>query len=227
MDPVAAAAAATPDKIAIVDDDGSIVTYGEMNAEVNQLAHGLRALGMQADERAVWCGPNSRQVVYLPPRRPQDRHGRRPAAYRFTAEELQYLGDNSDCRPRRGRRRARRQVRRGRDRLPKVQEVRGVRRRRRSTAPGRGTTSPPASPTDEPEALANAGRRHHDLHVGHHREAQGRPPHPAGPRARRGRVPEAAAPGRQRGAHHPPARCTTRARWRGRRSPTPSAGRWC
>jgi acyl-CoA synthetase (AMP-forming)/AMP-acid ligase II len=101
MDPIAAQAQANPEKVAIVDDDGTIVTYAELNAEVNRLAHGLRALGLGVGtdgnhERAVWCGPNSRQVVTF-------LHAARkiglvavPAAYRFTAEELQYLADNSD-----------------------------------------------------------------------------------------------------------------------------------
>ena len=95
VDPLAGAAAATPDKAAIVDE-GTTITYAELNARVNQLANGLLALGMQAGERAVWCGPNSTGILTFI-------HAARkigmvavPAAYRFTAEELQYLADNSD-----------------------------------------------------------------------------------------------------------------------------------
>jgi acyl-CoA synthetase (AMP-forming)/AMP-acid ligase II len=94
-DPLAGAAAATPDKPAIIDGD-EVTTYAELNAAVNRLANGLLALGLRAGERAVWCGANSAGVVTFI-------HAARkiglvavPAAYRFTAEELQYLADNSD-----------------------------------------------------------------------------------------------------------------------------------
>ncbi|MBA2283763.1 MAG: AMP-binding protein [Actinomycetota bacterium] len=95
-DVLALHAAATPDKAAIIDGD-AVTTYAELNARVNRLANGLAALGAARGERAVWCGPNSASVLAF-------LHAARkiglvavPAAYRFTAEELQYVVDNSDA----------------------------------------------------------------------------------------------------------------------------------
>ena len=96
MDPLGHHAAAAPDKAAIIDGD-TVTTYAELNTVVNRLASGLLGLGVQPGERAVWCGPNSTPVLAFI-------HASRkaglvavPAAYRFTAEELQYVVDNSDA----------------------------------------------------------------------------------------------------------------------------------
>ncbi|MGH9228481.1 MAG: AMP-binding protein [Acidimicrobiales bacterium] len=85
-----------PDRVAIIDGDTSI-TYGELNRSVNRLANGLLALGVHPGDRAVWCGPNSVPVLTF-------LHAARkiglvavPLAYRFTAEEMQYVIDNSDA----------------------------------------------------------------------------------------------------------------------------------
>jgi acyl-CoA synthetase (AMP-forming)/AMP-acid ligase II len=89
-------AQSTPDRVAIVDGDTSI-TYGDLNRTVNRLANGLLALGVRPGDRAVWCGPNSVPVITF-------LHAARkiglvavPLAYRFTAEEMQYVIDNSDA----------------------------------------------------------------------------------------------------------------------------------
>ncbi len=121
-DPVAVHAAATPDKAAIIDGD-TVISWAEMNALVNRLAHGLRALGIEAGERAAWCGPNSTSVlVFL--------HAARkiglvavPVAYRFTAEELQYVVDNSDATLVVVDAEQAHKVEAVRDQLPKVREV--------------------------------------------------------------------------------------------------------
>src|SRR5687768_6603979 len=95
-DPLALYAAAQPDKPAIIDGD-TVTSYAELNAAVNRLANGLLALGTGPGQRAVWCGPNSTPVLTFI-------HAARkiglvavPAAYRFTAEELHYVVDNSDA----------------------------------------------------------------------------------------------------------------------------------
>ncbi len=84
------------DRVAIIDGDTSI-TFGELNRNVNRLANGLLALGVRPGGRAVWCGPNSVPVLTF-------LHAARkmglvavPLAYRFTAEEMQYVIDNSDA----------------------------------------------------------------------------------------------------------------------------------
>ena len=95
-DLLAAHAESTPEAVAVVDGDDRI-TYAELNRRVNRLANGLRALGVGAGERAVWCGSNSTPVLTF-------LHAARklglvavPLAYRFTAEEMGYVIDNSDA----------------------------------------------------------------------------------------------------------------------------------
>ena len=95
MDPIAMHAAATPDKPAVIEGD-RVTTYAELNEEINRLANGLLGLGIKPGERAVWCGPNSREVLVFC-------HAARkmglmavPLAYRFKGEEMQYIIDNSE-----------------------------------------------------------------------------------------------------------------------------------
>ncbi|WP_223621886.1 non-ribosomal peptide synthetase, partial [Lysobacter sp. ESA13C] len=49
-----AQAAKTPDAIALVQDEASL-TYAELNAQANRLAHYLRSLGVQPDDRVGLC----------------------------------------------------------------------------------------------------------------------------------------------------------------------------
>jgi long-chain acyl-CoA synthetase len=121
-DPVALAAAAFPEKPAIIDGD-EVMTFAELNSLVNRLAGGLLALGARAGERAAWCGPNSTPVLAF-------LHAARkiglvavPVAYRFTPEELQYVVDNSDATVVVVDAEHAGKVAAVRDRLPKVREV--------------------------------------------------------------------------------------------------------
>src|SRR6478735_6089597 len=75
----------------------STTTFAELNALVNRLAHGMLAEGAQPGERLVWCGPNSLEVLATI-------HAARklnlvavPLSYRFNAEEMAYVIDNSDA----------------------------------------------------------------------------------------------------------------------------------
>ncbi|MEU7744546.1 AMP-binding protein [Nonomuraea sp. NPDC049158] len=60
-----AIAAADPDRLAVIDVDGSRTTYGELLTRVNQVSHGLRARGL--GERDVVAGvlPNGLDAVIL------------------------------------------------------------------------------------------------------------------------------------------------------------------
>jgi long-chain acyl-CoA synthetase len=101
-DVLAVHAGAQGDSVAvIVDGSGgatpSTTTFGELNDMVNRLAHGLRAAGARTGERLVWCGPNSLEVLATI-------HAARklglvavPLSYRFNAEEMAYVIDNSDA----------------------------------------------------------------------------------------------------------------------------------
>ncbi len=75
----------------------SVTTFADLNRMVNRLAHGLLAAGSRPGERLVWCGPNSLEVLATI-------HAARklnlvavPLSYRFNAEEMAYVIDNSDA----------------------------------------------------------------------------------------------------------------------------------
>jgi acyl-CoA synthetase (AMP-forming)/AMP-acid ligase II len=96
LDPLALHAGASPDKPAVIEDDVA-VSFAAFNARVNRLANGLAALGFRRGERLVWCGPNSTEVLAVI-------HAARkaglvavPLAYRFTAEEMHYVIENSEA----------------------------------------------------------------------------------------------------------------------------------
>ena len=95
-DPIAAWAAADGCAPAVIED-GRVTNRAELNAEVNRIACGLAALGVTAGERAVWCGPNSTEVVVF-------MHACRklglvavPLPYRFTAEECHHVLADSEA----------------------------------------------------------------------------------------------------------------------------------
>ncbi|MGQ0823861.1 MAG: AMP-binding protein [Actinomycetota bacterium] len=102
LDVLAVHAQAQPDKVAVVVDGSNGVragttTFAGLNAAVNRLAHGVRAAGARGGERLVWCGPNSLEVLITI-------HAARklglvavPLSYRFTAEEMAYVINNSDA----------------------------------------------------------------------------------------------------------------------------------
>ena len=58
-------AAKHPDHLAVVDADGQHVNEAEFLAGVNQLSHGLRALGLQPGDSIAAMLPNSREAVEL------------------------------------------------------------------------------------------------------------------------------------------------------------------
>ena len=102
LDAIAQHAQQFGDRTAVVVDDSggarpSTTTFGDLNRAVNQLAHGLLAGGARPGERLVWCGPSSLEVLVTI-------HAARklnlvavPLSYRFNAEEMAYVIDNSDA----------------------------------------------------------------------------------------------------------------------------------
>src|SRR5437762_13843524 len=101
LDALAVHAQQAPDKVAvIVDESGgataSTTTFAELNAQVNRLAHGLLAAGAQSGDRLVWCGPNSLEVLTIIHAARKTNLVAVPLSYRFSAEEMQYVIDNSD-----------------------------------------------------------------------------------------------------------------------------------
>jgi acyl-CoA synthetase (AMP-forming)/AMP-acid ligase II len=102
LDVLAAHAQNMPDAPAvIVDGSGggtpSQTTFAALNAQVNRLAHGLIAAGAQSGDRLVWCGPNSLEVLTTIHAARKNNLVAVPLSYRFSAEEMQYVIDNSDA----------------------------------------------------------------------------------------------------------------------------------
>lgn len=94
VDPIAAWAAHDGALTAIIEG-GATTSRTEFNAAVNRLTSGLTALGAKSGETAVWCGPNSTEVVVF-------MHACRklglvavPLPYRFTAEECHHVLNDS------------------------------------------------------------------------------------------------------------------------------------
>jgi len=86
----------TPDKPAVIEGD-DVRTFAELNGEVNRLANGLAGLGYGPGDRVVWCGPNSREVLVLIHAARKLGLAAVPLSYRFTAEEMRYVIDNSEA----------------------------------------------------------------------------------------------------------------------------------
>ena len=60
-----AIAAADPDRLAVVDTDGSRTTYGELLAKANQVSHGLRARGLTDGDVVAGVLPNGLDAVVM------------------------------------------------------------------------------------------------------------------------------------------------------------------
>ena len=100
-DPLEVAAAARPDAPAVVVADvggarPSVTTNAEMEASVNRLVHGLRDV-VRPGERLVWCGPNSLEVLTIIAAARKLPAVAVPLSYRFSAEEMTYVVENSDA----------------------------------------------------------------------------------------------------------------------------------
>jgi acyl-CoA synthetase (AMP-forming)/AMP-acid ligase II len=101
-DPLAVHAGANGGAPAVIVDAAggarpSATTFAELNAEVNRLAHAFTALGATPGERLVWCGPNSLEVLVTIHSARKARLTAVPLSYRFNADEMAYVIDNSDA----------------------------------------------------------------------------------------------------------------------------------
>jgi len=75
----------------------SATSYADLNLAANRLAHGLASVGARPGERVVWCGANSLEVITTVHAARKAALVAVPLSYRFTAEEMQYVVDNSDA----------------------------------------------------------------------------------------------------------------------------------
>jgi acyl-CoA synthetase (AMP-forming)/AMP-acid ligase II len=93
---------ASGDRAAVIVDEAgdgrpAAVTFEQLNSNVNRLAHALRTRGMRPGERLVWCGANSLEVVTTIHAARKAGQIAVPLSYRFNADEMQYVIDNSDA----------------------------------------------------------------------------------------------------------------------------------
>ena len=226
----------TPDKHAVIVDAShgarpSVTTFAELNQLVNRLVHGLRA----ARRASRATGSSGAARTRSRSSRSSTRPGRPglvavPLSYRFNADEMQYVIDNSDATLVISDAEYAPVVAAARDRLPKVRAYVGF----------AATDDAPELPAgwkswdDVTEGQSGRravgpgrlrGRGADALHVGHHREAEGRAAHHHQPRGRASRCSASSACSSATRCTSRPARCTTRARSRSCRSTTRSARR--
>jgi long-chain acyl-CoA synthetase len=95
-------AAARGDKPAVIVDEAggarpSATSFAELNSMVNRLAGAFCDLGIQPGERLVWCGPNSLEAITILHAARKAGQVAVPLSYRFNADEMQYVIDNSDA----------------------------------------------------------------------------------------------------------------------------------
>ncbi|HWW45865.1 MAG TPA: AMP-binding protein [Acidimicrobiia bacterium] len=85
----------------IVDSSGgarpSATDFRAFNALVNRAAHAFVAVGAEPRDRMVWCGPNSLEVLATVHAARKASLTAVPLSYRFNAEEMAYVIDNSDA----------------------------------------------------------------------------------------------------------------------------------
>jgi long-chain acyl-CoA synthetase len=84
-----------PERVAIVDPDGTTTTFAELAAEVNRLSHGLRALGLGRDDAVALASHNSRTYFALGMATAQIGAYLVPINWHLTADEMQYIVENS------------------------------------------------------------------------------------------------------------------------------------
>jgi acyl-CoA synthetase (AMP-forming)/AMP-acid ligase II len=101
-DILAAHAVARADTPAVIVDVAggarpSATTFAALNRLVNQAAHGFAAVGARPRDRLVWCGPNSLEVLVTIHAARKASLTAVPLSYRFNAEEMAYVIDNSDA----------------------------------------------------------------------------------------------------------------------------------
>jgi long-chain acyl-CoA synthetase len=85
----------TPDKPAVVMDDGRALTYRELEARSNQLAHVFRAAGLQTGDHVAFVLENRPELFVVAWAAQRTGLHYTAASTRLTADELSYIVD--DC----------------------------------------------------------------------------------------------------------------------------------
>ncbi|MGW0196013.1 AMP-binding protein [Nonomuraea sp. NPDC003201] len=90
-----AIAAADPDRLAMIDSDGTRTSYGELLARVNQVSHGLRARGLGTGDVVAGVLPNGIDAVVMVMATAQIGLYYVPINWHLTASEVAYI--LADC----------------------------------------------------------------------------------------------------------------------------------
>jgi long-chain acyl-CoA synthetase len=85
------AAAAEPDRVAVIDPDGREWTAGEIDAQANQLVHSLRERGLQPGDPVAMLLPNRAEVMVVLMALFQARWNFVPLNTNLTAAEVSYI----------------------------------------------------------------------------------------------------------------------------------------
>ncbi|KAB8192129.1 AMP-binding protein [Nonomuraea phyllanthi] len=93
-----AIAAADPGRRAVIDADGTVTSYGELLALVNQVSHGLRARGLGTGDVVAGVLPNGLDAVVMLMATAQTGLYYVPINWHLTASEVAYILDDCDAR---------------------------------------------------------------------------------------------------------------------------------
>ncbi|MFG1963657.1 AMP-binding protein [Nonomuraea sp. NPDC049028] len=92
-----AIAAADPDRLAVIDVDGSRTTYGELLTRVNQVSHGLRARGLTDRDVVAGVLPNGLDAVIMIMATGQIGLYYVPINWHLTEAEVAYILEDCDA----------------------------------------------------------------------------------------------------------------------------------
>ncbi len=88
--------AADPDRLAVVDPDYREVSYGELAAASNQIAHGLRALGLERGDQVTTVLPNGIEQVAIGLATSQIGLYMTTANFHLVGPEIAYIVDDAE-----------------------------------------------------------------------------------------------------------------------------------
>jgi len=97
-DILAAHAAQQPDKPALIDEDGSVVAYAQLNARVNRVASAMQALGLRRGDRCVHVHYNVIEEFEIAHALRKLQAVSTPMNYRLRGAEIAYLLNDSGAR---------------------------------------------------------------------------------------------------------------------------------
>jgi long-chain acyl-CoA synthetase len=86
-----------PDRTALIDPSGDLVTYGELFADANRLVHGLRARGLRAGDGVAAVLPNGRELLSLYFAAMQAGWYLTPINHHLVGPEIAYIVDDCDA----------------------------------------------------------------------------------------------------------------------------------